>query len=400
MATTTTTQTAAIWPADTEDDAPKWRLEHSVSDKAGCAQAACKRAGVKFVNGELRMGIHTYFEKEQSYYRQWRHWCVGCATKKQIEALKTLAGDDPAKVPGYDRISTEAQEQVHLAFDEGNVIDRDFKGIRENMAKFQGSSEIRNAVTYKVEVAERGRAGCRNVTCKTQNIKIAKGELRLGIATMFDAEHMTWMYKHWRCISKFDLDEVQQRFEEECLDGIDSLPEEYLAAVIKSLDTGEVVNPQKTKVVDEDAAVEAPKTKPEGRKAKVSAQDEQSETELDEREKTAEVDDDAANEEVPPKPKRNGRKKAFVDDTTQEQDLKAKPTDIDKSKGRKKRGTGNIEEAEGPEPKKKRGRPAKKASPVEDKDIALPNNDAPAPTRPKRKTAVNPNVEQKVRAKT
>jgi hypothetical protein len=73
MALTMTTKTKTSQPLD-GDDAPKWRVEHSVSDKATCNQAACKRAGVKIAKGELRLGTQVWWEDEQKYYRQWRHW--------------------------------------------------------------------------------------------------------------------------------------------------------------------------------------------------------------------------------------------------------------------------------------------------------------------------------------
>jgi len=126
----------------------------------------------------------------------------GCATKAQIEGLKTLSGDNPDDIPGYVNLSPESQEQVRLALEEGKVPDKEFKDIRSDLVKFVGgaSGEIRNAVGYKVEKTTRGSAGCRNDVCKGQGIKILKGELRLGIATMWDGEHMTWVYKHWYVI--------------------------------------------------------------------------------------------------------------------------------------------------------------------------------------------------------
>jgi len=75
FATTANTTTTISQPLD-GDDAPKWRVEHSVSDKATCNQAACKRAGVKIAKGELRLGTQAWWEDEQKYYRQWRHWLV------------------------------------------------------------------------------------------------------------------------------------------------------------------------------------------------------------------------------------------------------------------------------------------------------------------------------------
>jgi hypothetical protein len=54
-----------------------------------------------------------------------------------------------------------------------------------------------NLPSYKVDVATRGTAACRNSDCPEGATKIAKGELRLGISVPFDGEHESWVYKHW-----------------------------------------------------------------------------------------------------------------------------------------------------------------------------------------------------------
>lgn len=125
----------------------------------------------------------------------------GCVIPKQIEKIKALAEDDPEKVPGYQDLSTEFQKQVRLAFEAGKVVDKEFKGTRTDLIKKgggnSGSDEIRYVMGFKVEVATRAAAMCRNAACKGTGIKIQKVELRLGIATMWDGEHETWAYKHW-----------------------------------------------------------------------------------------------------------------------------------------------------------------------------------------------------------
>ncbi|KAF2871417.1 hypothetical protein BDV95DRAFT_462473, partial [Massariosphaeria phaeospora] len=218
--------------------------EHSVTNKAGCQQVACKRAGVKIAKGELRWGTNVFFEPDQKYIIQWRHW--GCVTPQQLRAVKQLVSDKVEDIPGYGRISTESQEQVRQAFEEGRVPDKDFKDVREDLAKFAPRTygEITNAVGYKVDIASRA-AGCRNSACKDKGVKIAKGELRLGIATPFDDDHEIWVYTHWGCISRFDLTAAQKCLEEECLGGFEALPEEYKAAVVDAFKSGEAVQPSK-----------------------------------------------------------------------------------------------------------------------------------------------------------
>lgn len=112
-----------------------------------------------------------------------------------------MAGDatDNARenIPGYSHISTESQEQVRLALEEGKVVDKEFKDVREDLAKPFAEDEIRDAVGYKVEMTQRGAANCRGRDCAEKGIRIAKGELRLGIATLWGEEHESWKYKHW-----------------------------------------------------------------------------------------------------------------------------------------------------------------------------------------------------------
>jgi hypothetical protein len=73
--------------------------------------------------------------------------CRGCATKFQIEGLKAVTEDDPTKAPGYDRLNSDAQEQVRQAFENGNVVDKTFKGVNNDLAKVpkRYGGEIYNA---------------------------------------------------------------------------------------------------------------------------------------------------------------------------------------------------------------------------------------------------------------
>lgn len=66
------TSTAA--DAFVEEEEPKYRIEHSISDMATCQQAAHKREGVKLEKGELRVGVWSFFEPEEKYIRRWCHW--------------------------------------------------------------------------------------------------------------------------------------------------------------------------------------------------------------------------------------------------------------------------------------------------------------------------------------
>lgn len=228
-------------------ECPKWRLEHASSGTATCHQAACKRDKVLIAKGELRIGTHSLFENDgvSRWYMAWRHW--GCGTPHQIRGLKEVTGDDPTNAPGYDRLSPEAQEQVRLAFEEGKVTDKTFKGVNTDLAKVakRYDGEITDAESYKVDVASRSTAGCRNSDCPDNGVKIQKGELRLGFLVPYDGEHSSWRYKHWKCISKIDLDAAKERYKEETLDGIDELSEELKNVILETFATGEVVETPK-----------------------------------------------------------------------------------------------------------------------------------------------------------
>jgi hypothetical protein len=124
----------------------------------------------------------------------------GCATKFQIRDLKKVTEGDATKAPGYDRLSSDAQEQVRLAFENDDVVDKDFKGIDADLAKVpkKYGGEIQNATGYKVDITiTRGAASCSKSGCPKAALKIAKGELRLGISVPFDGDHESWQYKHW-----------------------------------------------------------------------------------------------------------------------------------------------------------------------------------------------------------
>ena len=45
---------------------PNICLEHSISDRAGCQQAKCKREGVKIQKGELRLGTNGFGSRNRS----------------------------------------------------------------------------------------------------------------------------------------------------------------------------------------------------------------------------------------------------------------------------------------------------------------------------------------------
>ncbi|EUC43031.1 hypothetical protein COCMIDRAFT_101987 [Bipolaris oryzae ATCC 44560] len=252
------------------DEGPKWRLDHADTGSAICQQAACKRNESKIVKGELRIGTRTLFDNgiQSRWYMAWRHW--GCATKHQIAGLKETTENDPTKAPGYDRLSPESQEQVRLAFEKGMPVDKGFKDIREDLAKNSRkyAKEYRDAEGYKADVATRA-AACRGGDCVSDNIKIIKGHLRLGILVNFDGEHVTPYYKHWKCMSKYDLACAQMCYEKGEFYGIDNIPEEFKEVVLKTFETGEVVEPPEPKVAPPKTKAKPKSKTPRSKKTKV-----------------------------------------------------------------------------------------------------------------------------------
>jgi hypothetical protein len=174
--------------------------------------------------------------------------------------LIETTGKDPSKVPGYDRLSPESQEQVSLAFEHDGPVDKDFKGICTDLAKDarRYGKEYHDVSRYKVDVAKR-QAACRGAECLEKNIKITKGHLRLGLSVPFDGDHETMVYKHWvsgvclrhqfiltlwqKCMSALDLGQIVERHTEDLIQGIEEIPEEFKQAVLETIETAIVVAP-------------------------------------------------------------------------------------------------------------------------------------------------------------
>ncbi|KAF2175139.1 hypothetical protein K469DRAFT_81022 [Zopfia rhizophila CBS 207.26] len=96
----------------------------------------------------------------------WRHW--GCVPPTGIKDLRQVSGDKLEIAPAFSKISPEGQEQVRLAFQSDQVVDKGFKDICEDLVKaiFPDENEIKNAVGHKIDLAPTGRAGCRNAASK------------------------------------------------------------------------------------------------------------------------------------------------------------------------------------------------------------------------------------------
>jgi len=58
-----------------------------------------------------------------------------------------------------------------------------------------------------------------------------------------------WKFKHWKCISKYDLESIQGRFSQDCFDIPSELSDEMQKVVLDTLKTGEVMEPPKPPTV-------------------------------------------------------------------------------------------------------------------------------------------------------
>ncbi|KAH9878268.1 hypothetical protein J1614_003485 [Plenodomus biglobosus] len=256
--------------------------EHSSNNRSVCNQAACKRANVKITKGELRIGTNTLFNND---------------------------------------MEQRCQERVRLAFEEGQPVDKEFKDVLDDLAAvtpryFREYADAQGYVwnviplatvrlmrlRYKADVSNRS-AACRGAACSQKGTKVLKGELRLGILVNYDGEHASWYYKHWQCMSAYDLRQAKQRFDDEddvdnTFDGIDALPVEYKQTVIDTLRTGKVIS-------------EPPQTKPS---APLKPKETQARKQKRVKVTESSIKDDDGNEDEgqvdEPKPKRTHKKRA------------------------------------------------------------------------------------------
>ncbi|KFY29870.1 hypothetical protein V494_08417 [Pseudogymnoascus sp. VKM F-4513 (FW-928)] len=222
-------------------------------------------------------------------------------------------------------------------------------------------------MSYRVEIAKQGRAGCQNTPCKAAGVKIQKGEFRFG--TWVEMEHgASFRWKHWGCVSGFQLQNLREYLKQgdpdgdykwEFMDGLDEVPEEYQEKLKKAVIEG--------KIADEDwkgdpayNELGQKGTQPRAKKAKKPAEGEDENAE--------------AEAEAPAAKKRRRGKKAEDSD---EEDTKPAPKRAKKAK---------KEEAQAdsqPAPKKERRKRATKKE-ESDEDVKADSDDEVMPTRTSR----------------
>ncbi|KAL8954163.1 MAG: hypothetical protein Q9222_000047 [Ikaeria aurantiellina] len=96
-------------------------------------------------------------------------------------------------------------------------------------------------MSYRVELATTKRALCKNKECKDRQIKIDKGELRLGVWVTF-GEHQSWAWRHWGCVTPAQLAGIKDALEGdmEMFDGYEELPGDLKEKVKSAVDVGHV----------------------------------------------------------------------------------------------------------------------------------------------------------------
>ncbi|KFY07057.1 hypothetical protein V492_07490 [Pseudogymnoascus sp. VKM F-4246] len=220
-------------------------------------------------------------------------------------------------------------------------------------------------MSYRVEIAKQGRAGCQNTPCKAAGVKIQKGEFRFG--TWVEMEHgASFRWKHWGCVSGFQLQNLREYLKQgdpdgdykwDFMDGLDEVPEEYQEKLKTAVIEG--------KIADEDwkgdpayNELGQKGTQPRAKKVK----------------KPAEGEDENTEAEAPaPKKRRRGKKAEDSD----EEDTNPAPKRAKKAK--KEEAEADSQSA----PKKERRKRATKKE-DSDEDVKADSDDEVMPTRTSR----------------
>ncbi|KAI2782123.1 zf-PARP-domain-containing protein [Daldinia loculata] len=88
-------------------------------------------------------------------------------------------------------------------------------------------------MSYRIEIAKTGRAGCQDTLCKKTGDKIQKGELRFGVwVDLPGAENGSYRWRHWGCVSGKTVGNLQEKISDgdgdyqwDMIDGYDELDE-------------------------------------------------------------------------------------------------------------------------------------------------------------------------------
>ncbi|KAK9387266.1 hypothetical protein V1515DRAFT_602368 [Lipomyces mesembrius] len=98
-------------------------------------------------------------------------------------------------------------------------------------------------MSYRIENAKQGRAGCKGPACKSEGVKIGKGELRLGVFVTI-GDNQSWQWRHWSCVTPQVIQNIKTKVESvpEGLDGYDEISAEDQKRVASALEDGHVAD--------------------------------------------------------------------------------------------------------------------------------------------------------------
>ncbi|KAK9319989.1 hypothetical protein V1517DRAFT_330750 [Lipomyces orientalis] len=98
-------------------------------------------------------------------------------------------------------------------------------------------------MSYRIETAKQGRAGCKGPACKSEGVKIGKGELRLGVFVTI-GDNQSWQWRHWSCVTPQVIQNIKMKVESlpEGLDGYDEIGPEDQKRVAGALEEGHVAD--------------------------------------------------------------------------------------------------------------------------------------------------------------
>ncbi|KAK9347072.1 hypothetical protein V1522DRAFT_402960 [Lipomyces starkeyi] len=98
-------------------------------------------------------------------------------------------------------------------------------------------------MSYRIENAKQGRAGCKGPACKSEGVKIGKGELRLGVFVTI-GDNQSWQWRHWSCVTPQVIQNIKTKVESlpEGLDGYDEISAEDQKRVVGALEEGHVAD--------------------------------------------------------------------------------------------------------------------------------------------------------------
>ncbi|TLD07750.1 hypothetical protein PgNI_10759 [Pyricularia grisea] len=238
-------------------------------------------------------------------------------------------------------------------------------------------------MSYRIELSPNNRANCSDTVCKAAADKCTKGTLRFGTWFVLpQSDHGSWKWKHWGCVSGFQLCNVRDAVQEEegkfnwdLLDGYDELSDhpDLQAKIRRCVEQGHI-DPEdfrgdpkfnvpgskgirgRAKVTKLKAEVEGGDEEEEEQKPKAKAAASKKGAKGGRKKAGAKDDEEveAEQETEAPKKKGRGRKKAEVD----EEDEEAEPP---KKKGRARKSNASVAAKEEPEEEEEE-EPAKPAA--------------------------------------